>query len=660
MAAKRRPLRKRKPGTPPTRAKSALSQGEAERLREGIRLHRAGNLQQAAMAYEQVLAQAPDNPDANHLLGVVAHQAGQLEIAVELIEKAIEQQPENPDMLCNLGNAQKALGDFDKAESAYRDALDIAPEDHEIHNNLGNLLADSDRVDAAETCYRAAIDIAPEFPQAHNNLGVVLKKQGDLETAQTHFETALEILPAYADAANNLGDVMLELGRPDAAREQYGAAVAADPQSAEAHNNLATALQTAGDMKGAIEHLETAIRLNPEFHEALYNLGHLLENQGRSREAVACYQDAFRVRTGKTYEGDKELAPGTLSLFMELTNKCNFHCEFCPSDSQKRAIGFMDLDLAKRLIDETAEKKLATQILLHLMGEPTLHPKLDEILAHAAGRDLKTELVTNGSALVAKTIPRILDNLYGTVIASLMTPTEESYETRGDVGLKWDRYVDNFRLLLRHHVERLAAGGAERYAINIRVMVTNESRSTVDFLESADEVEAIWRQWCGWVAALESELGIAPFPRPEIDANAILKATGSGASPSYPLQRGLDLTFWSAFTFANTRVGEGYVLHQDETQRQRFCKHPWLDIGVLWNGDVTFCCMDYDANLKIGNIGDSGLEAVIASDGAANLRKSMFSLDTLPDYCRQCQARPVLPGESTDDPQPTSSDARSQ
>jgi radical SAM protein with 4Fe4S-binding SPASM domain len=657
----RRPHKRRniKPA-PATSNPLALSDDGMARLRLGLSHHQAGRLQDAADAYEQVLALAPDNPDANHLLGVVAHQAGQSTLAVELITKAIIGKSDDAAYHSNLGNAQRATSDTGAAETSYKRALELTPNDFEVHNNLGNLYSDQEQLEAAVSSYETAIKLNNDYPQAHNNLGVVLQKQGDLTAAESQFREALRLTPGYADAANNLGDVLQSLGRAEAATACYRDALGGDANNAAAHNNLATMLQGQGDMAGAAEHFRKAVQLKPDFHQALSNLGHLLEDQGQSRNAVACYQDAFQARTGIEFDGDTDLAPGNVSLFLELTNKCNFHCEFCPSDSQSRAIGFMDLSLAKRMIDETADKGLATQILLHLMGEPTLHPKLTEILGHAAGRKLKTELVTNGSALVAKTIPKILDNLYGTVIASLMTPTPGSYVTRGDVGLKWDRYIDNFRLLVRHHLERLYAGTPFGYAINIRVMVTNESRSTVDFLESADEVQALWCEWCGVVEDIEEELGLTPFPRPDVDADSILRTTGTGGSPSYHLQRGLELTFWSAFTFANTRVGEAYELHTDETQTERFCKHPWLDVGVLWNGDVTFCCMDYDSELKVGNVGDGTLEAVMTGEAAAALRKSMFKLDTLPAYCRQCQARPVLPGEVTSDDAALSSDMRSQ
>ena len=72
----------------------------------------------------------------------------------------------------------------------------------------------------------------------------------------------------------------------------------------------------------------------------------------------------------------------------------------------------MDVELAKRLYTEAAKTKIASKVNLHLMGEPTLHPKLIEILQYGASKNIKTDLVTNGSTLVEKNVSKILSNFF--------------------------------------------------------------------------------------------------------------------------------------------------------------------------------------------------------------------------------------------------------
>jgi protein O-GlcNAc transferase len=58
-------------------------------LTEAVRLHQAGQLEQAAALYRRVLTADLNSADALHLLGMVALQQGQPKTAAELIRKAI-------------------------------------------------------------------------------------------------------------------------------------------------------------------------------------------------------------------------------------------------------------------------------------------------------------------------------------------------------------------------------------------------------------------------------------------------------------------------------------------------------------------------------------------------------------------------------------------
>ena len=311
---------------------------------------------------------------------------------------------------------------------------------------------------------------------------------------------------------------------------------------------------------------------------------------------------------------------------------------FCPSDSQKRDLGSMDFDLVKRLYDEAAEKKIASVVNLHLMGEPTLHPKLIDVLKYAASKKVKTDLVTNGSTLVGKVVPRIFDALYGTIIASHMTPTENSYQYRGEVGLSWDRYIGNLRFLVREHLKRMARGTETRNNVVIRVLATKNTHANVSVNDSEEEAKSILKEWIDFVSEVERELGLSPFKRRDVESGEILQGN-SRSSISYPLQQRLKLTFWRAFTFANTKVSDDFKLKA--TKQTSYCSHPFTDVGVLWNGDVTLCCLDHDGQLKVGNVRDSSIETVIQSEAAQKLRASMLGKYPLPSICQTCQERPI-------------------
>ena len=169
-------------------------------------------------------------------------------------------------------------------------------------------------------------------------------------------------------------------------------------------------------------------------------------------------------------------------------------------------------------------------------------------------------------------------------------------------------------------------------------MATQNTASNVKITENENEARLILKEWNDYVSQVEQELGIKTYKRKNHNADDLLKENNN-ASISYPLQVGLKLTFWRADTFANTRVGEEFDLEiRNETS---YCPHPFTDVGVLWNGDVTLCCLDHDGLLKVGNIKDSSIETLIHNDAAKKLRASMLGRSPLPSVCKNCQAKPV-------------------
>ena len=219
-----------------------------------------------------------------------------------------------------------------------------------------------------------------------------------------------------------------------------------------------------------------------------------------------------------------------------------------------------------------------------------------------------------------------------------MTPTEETYHFRGKVGLSWERYINNLRLLIREYMKRLSDGNATQNNIVIRVMVTQNTASNVSILGSSKEANDILLEWSDFISEVEQELGMTPFARTGHGSDDVIKGN-THSSISYILQKGIKLTFWRAFTFANSRVSDDFKL--EKIEQVSYCSHPFTDVGVLWNGDVTLCCLDHDGQLKVGNIRNSSIEAIILSDKAKKLRGSMLGQHPLPSICQTCQQRPV-------------------
>ena len=60
-----------------------------EKLAAALKHHQTGDLRAAETGYRQVLQTDPNQPDALHLLGVIAHQVGRHDAAIKCISRAI-------------------------------------------------------------------------------------------------------------------------------------------------------------------------------------------------------------------------------------------------------------------------------------------------------------------------------------------------------------------------------------------------------------------------------------------------------------------------------------------------------------------------------------------------------------------------------------------
>ncbi|MEY4938656.1 MAG: hypothetical protein RIQ93_391 [Verrucomicrobiota bacterium] len=265
-----------------------------EILAAALREHQGGRLAEAEQGYRQVLAVAPDQPDALHLLGVIALQLGRPAQAVELIQAAIARHAANPEFHNNLGQALEGLGRWEDATAAYRHALKITPTFAVAHNNLGNTLHRLQDYAGAENAYHAALRLTPHYAQASYNLGNLLQDQGRSAEAVAAFRRALEYQPAFVDAARNLANALLSTGEVDAAMTVLEQTLRELPRDAAAWCNYGNVLKQQGRLDEAVSAYRRAVDLDPRLTVAWSNLLYLLHfHPGYSNEQIATEHRAW-------------------------------------------------------------------------------------------------------------------------------------------------------------------------------------------------------------------------------------------------------------------------------------------------------------------------------------------------------------------------------
>ena len=260
--------------------------------------HQAGRLAESEALYRQVLTVQPQNPDALHLLGIIANQTGHPDAAIELISRAIKAKADEVTYHFALGDVYSAGGRLDKAIPCYERAQRLRPDLAETHYNLGLALQRQGRLTEAIACYQRSLTLRPDFAEAHNNMGNIFASEDRLAEAEAAFQRALQLRPDYAEAHYNLGKALRYQGRLAEAIDCYQRTLTLRPDFAEAYNNLGNALADQARLDEAITSFKQALQLKPDYPEAHINLGEVYRTLGQQDEARACCERALALRPG--------------------------------------------------------------------------------------------------------------------------------------------------------------------------------------------------------------------------------------------------------------------------------------------------------------------------------------------------------------------------
>jgi MoaA/NifB/PqqE/SkfB family radical SAM enzyme len=287
----------------------------------------------------------------------------------------------------------------------------------------------------------------------------------------------------------------------------------------------------------------------------------------------------------------------------------------------------MPKSLATLTLDQIAELDIAEKVTFHVMGEPLLHRDFFEILDHASARGLNVGLTTNGGLLRPKTIDALARRDLRQIDISLQSPDEASFHATRGAKADFYKYRENLLDLIEACWQR------ETHPIfKIRIMVTRFSskmRSKLgipDFLGSNAQLHSILTEWTELIYDRINLNG--PARKRSLDRIKKINIFGWNVIEIYPnlhMETYL-LTDWGN-AFADNgvfEVAKGYCFGM----RDHF--------AILYNGDVTLCCVDYDGNTAIGNLNNESLVQILNSDQLARVMEG-FSRNRLVDpYCRKC------------------------
>lgn len=282
---------------------------------------------------------------------------------------------------------------------------------------------------------------------------------------------------------------------------------------------------------------------------------------------------------------------------VEVTNICNFQCEFCASvdnpkmDKMKK--GFMEYGLFCKIVDDLCafEGKLK-QMIFHILGEPLMHPRIVEMIAYAKKKDISEKLIlyTNGSKLTPELSRAICDAGIDYIQLSIEHINSEGYEQIVRTKIDYDKLLANIGYLCAYKSEKCFVSAK---ILDCGLSEADRKKFYIDYEKITDECH---------IETLMQTL-------PEDIRDTTL---GQG----------------------RTTTNDGYAVVSKEV-----CAPPFYLLGISFDGLVSPCVCDWSKGVCIGDVTKESLKQIWEGDRRNSfLKMQLAKKRRLSPICGQCQA----------------------
>ena len=255
-------------------------------------------------------------------------------------------------------------------------------------------------------------------------------------------------------------------------------------------------------------------------------------------------------------------------IIVEITNHCNLACPMCSRVNMERSVGFMTIELFKKIIDESKDYAEIVHFAGGL-GDPMLHPKFEQFINYAKINNVKVGLSTNATMLSDKNISKLIKDSPDVMFLSLDGFTKETHE-KIRVGSNFEKTIKGVENYLKAKVEN----NLQTYVVSQMVYMPINS----------DEAEKFKKKWSN---------------NPGINDVRLKKFLSFAGAPYQP----------------------------DKNSKKNYssCILPWRQLSVSYNGFVGICCRDYNYDDKAGDLNHESIKEIWNSEKMINNRKLLSS-----------------------------------
>lgn len=277
-------------------------------------------------------------------------------------------------------------------------------------------------------------------------------------------------------------------------------------------------------------------------------------------------------------------------VYIELTNICNLSCAFCPKS--RRNPGFMEEGLFEKILNEV--KTSAKYIYFHVLGEPLLHPKLRHFLELCEKQGLRVNITTNGTL-----VDKVEEVLLTSPALRQINVSLHSFEANMH-NCSVDQYLNNIFKLIEN------ARQTTSLSFTLRLWNLREESSSEGNNYILRRIEEFFKL----PYRIQEEL-----------------------TPVNGLKLAERIFLNQAMTFQWPDTAE------TELEEKGFCYGLRDQIAFLVDGTVVPCCLDSEAGIDLGNIRETTLEEILASERASAMYDAFSNRKVVEPLCRKCSYR---------------------
>jgi len=287
-------------------------------------------------------------------------------------------------------------------------------------------------------------------------------------------------------------------------------------------------------------------------------------------------------------------------LMVEPTNICNLKCPMCPSGNgdMRRSLGQLDLANFKRIVDDIGD--FLVQIQLWNQGEPFINKNFLAFVEYAKTKGIMTQTSTNGhfirndmqaEALVRSGLDVLIFSLDGTNADSYAR-----YRVGGDFNL------------VMESLERIARVkqkiGSKTPVVELQFLIFKHNQAEIDHIIGIGK---------------KLKLNRLSFKTAQIYSRA---------------QAEEFLPEGDRFNRYEQINGE----YRLKGNIPNWCKRLWLNPAVNWDGSLSPCCFDKDADHVFGNLFEDGgsFKSIWKNDNFKRFRARVMNERKAIAMCTNC------------------------